>query len=173
MMKLWNAKCVGNLKSRVKSKCWTLTCLYVDDETRDARVVFRKCFQKGELEIYFERCFREKKWNKEVWGCNGLISGAGIAWASLHQFTCGITYYSVMISKFIWHWARILHILHAKSYLDITPSLPILRFIGEESVAGGAKIEWTDSPTWIIDPIDGTTNFVHRYTLLIFDLSYF
>lgn len=36
-------------------------------------------------------------------------------------------------------------------------------FIGEESVAAGAPSFLTDSPTWIIDPIDGTTNFVHRY----------
>lgn len=36
-------------------------------------------------------------------------------------------------------------------------------FIGEESVAAGEKSVLTDSPTWIIDPIDGTTNFVHRY----------
>ena len=36
-----------------------------------------------------------------------------------------------------------------------------VRFIGEESVAGGHKCEWTDDPTWIIDPIDGTSNFVH------------
>ena len=34
------------------------------------------------------------------------------------------------------------------------------RFIGEESVAGGAKCELTDHKTWVIDPIDGTTNFV-------------
>ena len=37
-----------------------------------------------------------------------------------------------------------------------------LRFIGEESVAAGERLELTDSPTWIIDPIDGTVNFVHR-----------
>jgi myo-inositol-1(or 4)-monophosphatase len=35
------------------------------------------------------------------------------------------------------------------------------RFIGEESTAAGAKTILTDDPTWIIDPIDGTTNFVH------------
>ena len=35
-------------------------------------------------------------------------------------------------------------------------------FIGEESVAAGAPSVLTDAPTWIIDPIDGTTNFVHR-----------
>lgn len=36
-------------------------------------------------------------------------------------------------------------------------------FIGEESVSAGAPSILTDSPTWIIDPIDGTTNFVHKY----------
>lgn len=36
------------------------------------------------------------------------------------------------------------------------------RFIGEESVAAGERVELTDGPTWIIDPIDGTVNFVHR-----------
>ncbi|XP_019507484.1 PREDICTED: inositol monophosphatase 1 [Hipposideros armiger] len=35
-------------------------------------------------------------------------------------------------------------------------------FIGEESVAAGEQSVLTDNPTWIIDPIDGTTNFVHR-----------
>jgi myo-inositol-1(or 4)-monophosphatase len=36
-------------------------------------------------------------------------------------------------------------------------------FIGEESVAGGSKCQLTNSPTWIIDPIDGTMNFVHHF----------
>uniref|UniRef100_A0A4W3GI26 Inositol-1-monophosphatase n=1 Tax=Callorhinchus milii TaxID=7868 RepID=A0A4W3GI26_CALMI len=40
---------------------------------------------------------------------------------------------------------------------------PSHSFIGEESVADGAQSVLTDNPTWIIDPIDGTTNFVHRY----------
>ena len=38
----------------------------------------------------------------------------------------------------------------------------IFSFIGEESVSAGKKSILTDNPTWIIDPIDGTTNFVHR-----------
>lgn len=48
----------------------------------------------------------------------------------------------------------------------LTPGCDVLcvRFIGEESSAAGVKCELTDSPTWIIDPIDGTCNFVHRYT---------
>ncbi len=36
-------------------------------------------------------------------------------------------------------------------------------FIGEESVADGASCNLTDAPTWIVDPVDGTTNFVHRF----------
>ena len=39
--------------------------------------------------------------------------------------------------------------------------LMIFRFIGEESVAAGEKCQMTDKKTWIIDPIDGTTNFIH------------
>lgn len=38
---------------------------------------------------------------------------------------------------------------------------PNTRFIGEESTAGGVKCELTKQPTWVIDPIDGTTNFIH------------
>ena len=38
-----------------------------------------------------------------------------------------------------------------------------LSFIGEESTSEVGGCELTDDPTWMIDPIDGTTNFVHRY----------
>lgn len=37
------------------------------------------------------------------------------------------------------------------------------RFIGEESFAAGIKEQLTCAPTWVIDPVDGTTNFVHSY----------
>ncbi|XP_028165499.1 inositol monophosphatase 1 [Ostrinia nubilalis] len=36
-------------------------------------------------------------------------------------------------------------------------------FIGEESVAEGARVVLTDEPTWVLDPIDGTLNFVHGF----------
>ena len=42
---------------------------------------------------------------------------------------------------------------------------PSHKFIGEEGTAelGLETVnEFTDEPTWIIDPIDGTMNFVHR-----------
>jgi len=35
-------------------------------------------------------------------------------------------------------------------------------FIGEESSEEGHHCTLTDNPTWIIDPVDGTTNFVHK-----------
>lgn len=34
-------------------------------------------------------------------------------------------------------------------------------YVGEESFEG--NIQLTDAPTWVLDPIDGTTNFVHSY----------
>lgn len=38
------------------------------------------------------------------------------------------------------------------------------RFFGEETYAKGEeKTELTDSPTWVIDPVDGTMNFVHSF----------
>ena len=46
------------------------------------------------------------------------------------------------------------------------------RFIGEESEVGGEKFELTSAKTWIIDPMDGTTNFMssnpHICTILGF-----
>ncbi|MBN3271847.1 IMPA1 monophosphatase, partial [Polyodon spathula] len=45
---------------------------------------------------------------------------------------------------------------------SIREKFPTHSFIGEESVAAGESSILTDNPTWIIDPIDGTTNFVHR-----------
>lgn len=45
----------------------------------------------------------------------------------------------------------------------LTERFPTHKFIGEETVAGGAKCNLTDDPTWIIDPVDGTMNFVHGF----------
>uniref|UniRef100_H0UW75 Inositol-1-monophosphatase n=2 Tax=Cavia porcellus TaxID=10141 RepID=H0UW75_CAVPO len=46
---------------------------------------------------------------------------------------------------------------------ELRKQFPSHRFIAEEATAAGAKCELTTSPTWIIDPIDGTCNFVHRF----------
>jgi len=48
---------------------------------------------------------------------------------------------------------------------------PSHKFIGEESTAGGAKSTLTDDPTWIIDPIDGTTNFVHGFPFIAISIG--
>ncbi|XP_072932289.1 inositol monophosphatase 1 [Epargyreus clarus] len=45
----------------------------------------------------------------------------------------------------------------------LSKRFPDHKFIGEESVAGGANCILTDEPTWIIDPVDGTMNFVHGF----------
>ncbi|XP_034171124.1 uncharacterized protein LOC117600171 [Osmia lignaria lignaria] len=45
---------------------------------------------------------------------------------------------------------------------NLKSKFPNHRFIGEEST-GKELPELTDDPTWIIDPIDGTTNFVHGF----------
>lgn len=46
----------------------------------------------------------------------------------------------------------------------VTVTHQSFRFIGEETAAKeGCLPQLTNDPTWIIDPIDGTTNFVHRF----------
>ncbi|KAJ2778237.1 hypothetical protein H4R18_004713 [Coemansia javaensis] len=41
---------------------------------------------------------------------------------------------------------------------------PAHRFVGEETTAeAGDDYEVTDDPTWIVDPVDGTNNFVHHF----------
>lgn len=49
---------------------------------------------------------------------------------------------------------------------------PTHRFIGEESSAAGVKCELTDDPTWIIDPIDGTCNFVHSFPMVAVSIGF-
>ncbi|XP_047698199.1 inositol monophosphatase 1 isoform X3 [Prionailurus viverrinus] len=55
---------------------------------------------------------------------------------------------------------------------SIKEKYPSHSFIGEESVAAGEKSVLTDSPTWIIDPIDGTTNFVHRFPFVAVSIGF-
>lgn len=46
---------------------------------------------------------------------------------------------------------------------SLSKQFPDHKFIGEESVAEGSQCSLTNCPTWIIDPIDGTMNFVHSF----------
>jgi fructose-1,6-bisphosphatase/inositol monophosphatase family enzyme len=42
-------------------------------------------------------------------------------------------------------------------FAELRKSFPDHKFIGEESVAATnhGKVEFTDEPTWIVDPVDG------------------
>eukprot|EP00980_Cylindrotheca_fusiformis_P006126 scaffold1319_cov126-Cylindrotheca_fusiformis.AAC.15 len=48
--------------------------------------------------------------------------------------------------------------------VQIQRNFPDHKIIGEES-SGSGQYDLTDAPTWTIDPIDGTTNFVHGLKL--------
>jgi len=49
----------------------------------------------------------------------------------------------------------------------LSAKFPDHKFIGEESVSNDGLIkEYTNAPTWIIDPIDGTMNFIHSNPLV-------
>jgi fructose-1,6-bisphosphatase/inositol monophosphatase family enzyme len=53
---------------------------------------------------------------------------------------------------------------------------PTHRFIGEESfveasAAGGDPYGLTDEPTWVVDPVDGTTNFVHGFPMICVSIA--
>lgn len=45
----------------------------------------------------------------------------------------------------------------------LSNQFPDHKFIGEETVSSGGQCNLTNAPTWIIDPIDGTMNFVHTF----------
>ena len=47
------------------------------------------------------------------------------------------------------------------------------RFLAEESYPGPGKFILTNDPTWIIDPIDGTTNFVHGLPMIAISIALF
>ncbi|KAH9854385.1 hypothetical protein C2E23DRAFT_883981 [Lenzites betulinus] len=46
---------------------------------------------------------------------------------------------------------------------ELSAQYPSFKFIGEESYAAGARTILTDEPTFCVDPIDGTTNFIHGF----------
>ncbi|PKI74015.1 hypothetical protein CRG98_005632 [Punica granatum] len=48
---------------------------------------------------------------------------------------------------------------------------PSHKFIGEETTAACGSSELTDDPTWIVDPLDGTTNFVHGFPFVCISIG--
>ncbi|KAM9428727.1 inositol monophosphatase 1 isoform 2-T3 [Salvelinus alpinus] len=55
---------------------------------------------------------------------------------------------------------------------SVKEKFPTHSFIGEESVAAGEPCVLTDNPTWIVDPVDGTTNFVHGYPFVAVSIGF-
>jgi myo-inositol-1(or 4)-monophosphatase len=53
---------------------------------------------------------------------------------------------------------------------DLMAAYPDFCFIGEETYTPGMAL--TESPTFICDPIDGTTNFVHSYPAVCISLGF-
>ncbi|KAH7922779.1 hypothetical protein BV22DRAFT_1093971 [Leucogyrophana mollusca] len=54
---------------------------------------------------------------------------------------------------------------------EIAKAYPGFKFIGEESYSAGARPDLTDEPTFCVDPIDGTTNFVHGFPFACISLG--
>ncbi|KAG9355948.1 hypothetical protein JZ751_000792 [Albula glossodonta] len=57
-------------------------------------------------------------------------------------------------------------------FASIREKFPTHSFIGEESVAAGEPCLLTENPTWIIDPVDGTTNFVHGFPFIAVSIGF-
>ncbi|KAM6217858.1 inositol monophosphatase 2 [Rhynchocyon petersi] len=64
------------------------------------------------------------------------------------------------------------HLVEDLIISELRNQFPSHRFIAEESAASGAKCVLTSSPTWIIDPIDGTCNFVHRFPTVAVSIGF-
>ncbi|KAJ3395873.1 hypothetical protein HDU92_004719 [Lobulomyces angularis] len=57
-------------------------------------------------------------------------------------------------------------------FTKLRESFPNHNFIGEESEAAKEnKSKSVDAPTWVVDPIDGTTNFVHGLPFVCISLA--
>ena len=54
----------------------------------------------------------------------------------------------------------------------IATNFPTHKMIGEEAVGTGTIPPLTKEPTWICDPVDGTTNFAHGMPLTCVSLAY-
>lgn len=53
---------------------------------------------------------------------------------------------------------------------ELMGKYPDYKFIGEETYQPGMQL--TDAPTFIVDPIDGTTNFVHAFASVCISLGF-
>jgi myo-inositol-1(or 4)-monophosphatase len=53
-------------------------------------------------------------------------------------------------------------------------NFPSIEFLGEESSYEGASVPWTSAGPdgrWILDPLDGTTNYIHQFPIFCISLG--
>jgi len=55
---------------------------------------------------------------------------------------------------------------------EIRAKYPDFKFIGEESYSAGDEAPITKEPTFCVDPIDGTTNFVHGFPFVCISIGF-
>ncbi|KAI5829277.1 hypothetical protein K523DRAFT_242574 [Schizophyllum commune Tattone D] len=54
---------------------------------------------------------------------------------------------------------------------EIAGKYPNFDFLGEESYAAGSRPSLSEKPTFCVDPIDGTTNFIHGFPFVCISLG--
>lgn len=57
---------------------------------------------------------------------------------------------------------------------SIMAKYPDHDFVGEESYSAGQSKEYlvTDRPTWVVDPLDGTVNYVHLFPMICVSIGF-
>ncbi|KAH7391067.1 inositol monophosphatase [Phaeosphaeria sp. MPI-PUGE-AT-0046c] len=57
---------------------------------------------------------------------------------------------------------------------QISEKYPLHKFVGEESYSKGATRDYLidDSPTWCIDPLDGTVNYIHLFPMFCVSIAF-
>jgi fructose-1,6-bisphosphatase/inositol monophosphatase family enzyme len=112
------------------------------------RDVFGKSSRFQEISIAVDVAL---KCGENMRKCQGVTSAAGIAWkgdsASIDPVTATDEENERLVQE------------------ALMKAFPAHQMIGEESATAGGIPALTDAPTWIVDPIDGTANFVHGNTL--------
>jgi myo-inositol-1(or 4)-monophosphatase len=53
---------------------------------------------------------------------------------------------------------------------ELIGKYPLFKFLGEETYQPGMQL--TDAPTFVVDPIDGTTNFIHTFPNVCISLGF-
>lgn len=57
---------------------------------------------------------------------------------------------------------------------QITSKYPSHKFVGEESYSKGASRQYLidDAPTWCVDPLDGTVNYIHLFPMFCVSIAF-